>query len=240
MSALIALLERESRKRGLLAAGAPLTPETAFAVIRDMPYRRASSRRPAAIIEEWRGTCSGKHYLLAEVLAGLGLNSQVMMVTHRFTPENTRHFPSELRLMTAAAPIPDVHTYLLADSPGGRWVVDATWPRRAENLGMPVNHHWTPGRDMLLACQPIDAYPVPAGRDPQEFKEALIREFCGGQSEQRDWFIEKMGQWLSAATAEPAAGQPADAAAGQPADAAAGQPNGNEPAAGQPAIKEQA
>lgn len=209
MSALIALLERESRKRGLLPAAAPLTPETAFAVIRDMPYRRANSRRPAAIIEEWRGTCSGKHYLLAEVLAGLGLPCQVMMVTHRFTPENTQHFPDELRMMTAAAPIPDVHTYLLADSPGGRWVVDATWPRRAADLGMAVNHHWTPGRDMLLACQPIDAYPVPAGCDPQEFKEALIREFCGGQSEQRDWFIEKMGQWLSAATTEPAAGQPA-------------------------------
>lgn len=205
MSALIAMLERESRRRGLLAPGARLTPETAFAVIRDMPYRRASSRRPAAIIEEWRGTCSGKHYLLAEVLGGLGLNSQVVMCTHRFTPENTRHFPDELRMMTAAAPIPDVHTYLLADSPAGRWVVDATWPRRAAPLGMPVNHHWQPGYDMLLACQPIDAFPVPAGRDPQEFKEELIAEFCGGQGEKRDLFIEKMGEWLSAA----AAGQPA-------------------------------
>ena len=212
MSALIALLERESRNRGLLAPAAPLTPEKAFAVIRDMPYRRASSRRPAAIIEEWRGTCSGKHYLLAEVLAGLGLPCQVMMATHLFKPENTQHFPLDLRMMAADGPIPDVHTYLLAESPGGRWVVDATWPRSAADLGMPVNHHWRPGRDMLLACQPIEAFPVPAGRDPQEFKEELIAEFCGEQGERRDWFIEKMGRSLSAATAEPAY-----AAAGQPA-----------------------
>ena len=33
-----------------------------------MPYQRASSRRPESIIEEWRGTCSGKH--INEVLQG--------------------------------------------------------------------------------------------------------------------------------------------------------------------------
>ena len=225
MNALVALLERESRKRGMLPAGQPLTPERAFALIRDLPYRRATSRRPEAIAEEWRGTCSGKHYLLAAVLDGLGLNSQVMMGTHRFTPQNTPHFPPELRAMTAAAPIPDVHTWLRLESPGGRWAVDATWPRSAGALGMPVNHHWQPGRDMLLACDPIETCPVPAGRDPQEFKEELIREFCGGQSELRDLFIEKMGEWLGAATAEPV---------GEPVYAAPGQPANGEPANSQP------
>ncbi len=33
-----------------------------------MPYQRASSRRPGSIIEEGRGTCSGKH--INEVLQG--------------------------------------------------------------------------------------------------------------------------------------------------------------------------
>ncbi|MCY3692352.1 MAG: hypothetical protein OXI54_11295 [Chloroflexota bacterium] len=41
---------------------------------------------------------------------------------------------------------------------------------------------------------------VPAGRDPQAFKEQLISEFCGESSRVRDDFIEGMSRWLSEAT----------------------------------------
>ena len=119
MSSLLSLLEQESRKRGFLDDGESLTPERSFSLIRDMPYRRASSRRPGAIINEWRGTCSGKHYLLADIFRGFGLESQVVMCTHRFTPDNTRHFPSELRELVADSPIPDVHTYLQVNTAPG-------------------------------------------------------------------------------------------------------------------------
>ena len=74
MSSLVALLERESRKRGLLGADETLTAGRAFALVRDMPYRRASSRKPEAIVEEWQGTCSGKHYLLADIFRELDWN----------------------------------------------------------------------------------------------------------------------------------------------------------------------
>lgn len=196
MEGLLAVLEHESRRRGLLSEGELLTPEVAFAVVRDMPYQRASSRRSEDIIREWRGTCSGKHYLLAEVLQELGLETQVIMCTHRFTPNNTQHFPLELRQLVATNSVPDVHTYLKVKTTEGWTVVDATWPRSAETLGMMVNHSFTPGRDMKLACEPIDTFEVPAGRNAQEFKEQLIQQFCGPQSELRDAFIEGMGSWL--------------------------------------------
>ena len=53
---------------------------------------------------------------------------------------------------------------------------------------------------MTLACEPIGTLPVPAGQDPQEFKEQVIREFCGVSSGVRDEFIEGMGRWLGEST----------------------------------------
>ena len=200
MTSLLSLLERESRQRGLLPDGESLSAELAFALVRDMPYRRASSRKPEAIVEEWRGTCSGKHYLLADIFREMGLESRVIMCTHRFTPENTSHFPPELRELVAEGPVPDVHTYLRVNTTQGWTVVDATWPSSAAPLGMAVNREFAPGKDMGLACDPIEMLPVPAGQDPQEFKEQVIREFCGESSGVRDEFIEGMGHWLGEST----------------------------------------
>ncbi len=197
---LVSLLEEEGRKRGFLGHDEPLTAERAFALVRDMPYRRASSRRPEAIVEEWQGTCSGKHYLLADIFRELGLETTVVMVTHRFTSENTGHFPPELRTLVAHGPVPDVHTYLRLSTPDGPAVVDATWPSSAGPLGMPVNREFRAGADMTIACDPIETLPVPDGRDPQEFKEQVIREFCGESSGVRDEFIEGLGRWLADAT----------------------------------------
>src|SRR5688500_15686837 len=62
ISGLLERLAGAARQRGLLEAGASVSAARAFALVRDIPYGRASSRRPEVIIDEWRGTCSGKHY----------------------------------------------------------------------------------------------------------------------------------------------------------------------------------
>ena len=96
--------------------------------------------------------------------------------------------------------MPDVHTFLWVDTDRGWTLVDATWPTSAARLGMAVNPEFRPGENMTLACNPIDTYEVPAGQDPQEFKEQLIREFCGDGSIARDRFIEGMARWLGEST----------------------------------------
>ena len=59
----------------------------------------------------------------------------------------------------------------------------------------------SPGVDMAIACEVIDAFEVPAGRDPQDFKEQLISEFLRRVLARRaDDFIEGMSRWLSEAT----------------------------------------
>jgi len=64
-------------------------------LVRDMPYQRTSTREPEAIIQEWRGTCSGKHYLLDQIFREEGLESRVIMCTHRFAEEATAALPPD-------------------------------------------------------------------------------------------------------------------------------------------------
>ena len=107
MAKLTELLEHAARKRGLIASDETVTAASAFALVRDMPYQRAGSRRPESIIEEWRGTCSGKHYVLDQVFREMGMDSRVVMCTHRFTRDNTAHFPDGLRALVNEEPVPE-------------------------------------------------------------------------------------------------------------------------------------
>ena len=191
------MLEAESRRRGLGQPGQTVDAAAAFALVRDMPYRRASTRAPESVIQEWRGTCSGKHYLLDRIFKEEGMESKLIMCTHRFTEETTADYPPNLQEMVARGPVPDVHTYIRLKTDAGWMTVDATWPAKAAPLGMTVNSDFQPGKDMMLGCDPIETYEVPEGRDPQGFKEELIEKFCGPQSDDRDRFIIGMGEWLS-------------------------------------------
>ena len=197
---MVSLLLGEAVSRGLLAPETALEPATVFALVRDMPYRRASSRGPEAVVREWKGTCSGKHYLLRELFQELGYQVRTIMCTHRFTNENTRHFPAHLRAHLTDGPVPDVHTYLRLRCGDGWTQVDATWPLAVERLGMKVNRHLQLDVDMKLACDPLEHFEVPEGVDAQSFKERLIKSFCGSDLGRREQFIEGMGEWLGEST----------------------------------------
>lgn len=200
MSNLIGAFAEAARHRGYLDPSAILDAGTAFALVRDMPYQRASSREPDAIIQEWRCTCSREHYLMAGIFRELGMDSRIVMCTHRFTRENTAHFPEALRSLVAKEPVPDVHAYVRVKTDAGWMNVDGTWPAASEPLGMPVEKTFVEGHDMEIACDPVDSFIVPTGDDPQAFKEQLIAEFCASSSTIRDEFIEGMSRWLSDAT----------------------------------------
>lgn len=196
MVQLLPILREQAESRGLLAADSELSAELVFALVRDMPYQRASSREPEITIHEWRGTCSGKHYLLKALFEELGFNARIVMCTHRFTEQNTAHFPASLRAQVSNEPIPDVHTFIRLKA-GAKWTdVDATWPLQAGHLGLVVNDRFHRGINMRIACDPIEIFEVPDGVEPQRFKEELIKTYCGSQIERRDLFIEEMSGWL--------------------------------------------
>lgn len=193
---LIPLLKTEAIRRGLLDPATVIDPAVAFALVRDMPYRRASDRRPENIIAEWQGTCSGKHYLLQALFAELGLPSQLMACT-TFTPVDPTHVPVDIFPLYEAANrrFVDVHNYLLVSLDGDRrMIVDATWPLSSGPSGRVVNERFVLGEDQQIAEPPLETWPVPSGQDPQAFKEQLLQtHFTPAELKYRELVI----QWLS-------------------------------------------
>jgi hypothetical protein len=200
---LVPSLRAAAVSRGLLDDGRPVTPAIAFALVRDMPYVRASSREPATTIAEWRGTCSGKHYLLRDLFDELGVPATLIACTHEFTLENSPWLPAELSAELEEGPLPDVHNFLRIQAfpgteRGDEWMtVDATWPAAAARLGLPVNEDFELGQDQRVACDPIEVFHVPDDVDPQALKERLIAIHADGQIERRDRFIEGLSRWLA-------------------------------------------
>ncbi len=108
-----------------------------------MPYTRASSRDPETIIGEWRGTCSGKHYLLQGLFAELGYSSRLIACTTvaHIDPKDVR---GKLRtlLEQSEGRFVDVHNYLILETPEGEMIVDATWPLATKGMGTVVNERF--------------------------------------------------------------------------------------------------
>ena len=187
-------LRREAVRRGLLPEDAPpLTPETAFALVRDMPYARSSTHDPAGIIGGWRGTCSSKHELLAALLAEHGLSSSMVACTQEIKlPENA---DPQLEALANGGSVVDIHNYLIVHAPQGDMKVDATWPLAAAEAGLPVNPAWVWGQDMRVAAVPKESWIVPEGVSVSDFKDELLRErYSPTELEKRDVFIRKVGE----------------------------------------------
>jgi arylamine N-acetyltransferase len=117
---LLETLKSEAIERGLLKPEEEIGLEQAFVLVRDMPYIRASSRDPGAIIQEWRGTCSGKHYLLKRLFAELGYQSKLIACTTvaRIDPKKVRGKLRKL-LEQSNGRFVDVHNYLILELPEG-------------------------------------------------------------------------------------------------------------------------
>jgi hypothetical protein len=194
---LIDLLKTEAVRRKLLDPAAELDAAAVFALVRDMPYQRASDRRPETIINEWRGTCSGKHYLLQALFAELGIRSQVIACT-TITPVDPGRIPPSLVPLYEKANrrFVDVHNYLLLALPDDeQMIVDATWPLSARKSGMVVNETLILGQDQQIAAQPIENWPIPAGADAQDIKNELLRtHFTSAELQFREIVIQALGE----------------------------------------------
>jgi hypothetical protein len=195
---LIQLLQTEAATRGLIDPTTPIDLALAFTLVRDMPYRRASSRIPETIIQEWQGTCSGKHYLLKALFAELGYASRVIACS-TVTKVDPAEVPPELAgiLEKSGGRFVDIHNYLILEHPDGEMVVDATWPVRSKEKGFVVNEVFELGTDMTIAADPIERWVVPADREPQDFKDELLRNnFSPEELRWRDQIIQTLSRLM--------------------------------------------
>jgi hypothetical protein len=193
---LIETLKLKAVERGLLKPEEQIGAENAFLLVRDMPYSRASARDSETIIREWRGTCSGKHYLLKALFTELGYTSRLIACTTvaHIDPKEVR---GELRklLVKSEGRFVDVHNYLILETPGGEMIVDATWPIATRGMGTVVNERFVLGEDHQIACEPLKTWVVPEDCDPQEFKGRILQEsFTPEELEHREQFIRALGK----------------------------------------------
>ena len=192
---LLETLKSEGLKRGLLKPDEEIGLEQAFTLVRDMPYTRASSRDSETIIHEWRGTCSGKHYLLKKLFAELGYKSRLIACT-TVTLIDPKEVRGKLRklLEQSNGRFVDVHNYLILELPEGEMIVDATWPLATKGMGTVVNENFVLGQSQQIACKPIKTWVVPADRDSQEFKDEILKDsFTAEELAHRDEFIRTLG-----------------------------------------------
>lgn len=193
---LLETLQSHAVERGLLQPGEGIDLAKAFLLVRDMPYVRASSRDPETIIKEWRGTCSGKHYLLKSLFAELGHKSRVIACTavEQIDPGQVTGRLREL-LEQSNGRFVDVHNYLILELPEGEMIVDATWPLATKGMGTVVNEDFVPGENHQIACKPIKTWVVPEDRDKQEFKDEILKAtFTPEELAHRDEFIKALGE----------------------------------------------
>jgi hypothetical protein len=193
---LIESLKSKAIQIGHLKPGEEIGLETVFLLVRDMPYTRASSRDPETTIREWRGTCSGKHYLLKQLFAELGYSSRLIACTTEvhIDPKDVRGKLRKL-LMQSGGRFVDVHNYLILELPDGEMIVDATWPISTKGMGTVVNEHFVLGENHRIACEPLKTWVIPESRDPQQFKdEILAASFTPGELKHREEFILTLGK----------------------------------------------
>jgi hypothetical protein len=196
---LLEILKSEAVRRELINPTQEIDTLTAYTLVRDMPYKRASDREPETLIREWRGTCSGKHYLIKDLFVELGYSSKVIACTN-VTVFDLDKEPDEMReiLESVDGRFVDVHNYLLLELPEGEMIIDATWPQSAKKYHLPVNETFELGVDQRIACEPIKTWIVPEDEDSQAFKEQLLREnFTQEELIARNAFIQAIGDWLN-------------------------------------------
>ncbi len=193
---LLELLKSKAIEKGLLKPGDEIDAEKAFVLVRDMPYIRASSREHETIISEWRGTCSGKHYLLKGLLAELGYSSRLMACTTVVHIDPKKVFGKLRKLLQQSnGRFVDVHNYLILELPGQEMVIDATWPISARNMGVVVNERFVLGENQKIAAEPLNSWVVPEDCEPQEFKNEILKEsFTPEELAHRDEFVQTLSK----------------------------------------------
>ena len=193
---LLELLKSKAIEKGLLRPEEEIDAEKAFLMVRDMPYIRASSRDHETIIDEWRGTCSGKHYLLKRLFAELGYSARLMACT-TVTYIEPKKVWGKLRklLRQSSGRFVDVHNYLILELPDGEMIVDATWPISTRGMGVVINERFVLGENQRIAAEPLKSWVVPEDRDPQEFKNEILKDsFTPEELAHRDEFVKTLSK----------------------------------------------
>lgn len=164
-----------------------------FQRVRDIPYGVIGSRNPLKVLAANKGTCSGKHLLLAGLYRSMGLDVRDMVAFHKYEglPRKIQ-YPEKLRLLLQRGDgIPDYHNFIKL-SLKGTWVtLDATFEEDLKDHF--VVNEWDGRSDTKLSVKPIMAWEV---KDPIGFKLTKLAEMPSEIQDCRKEFLRAFSDWL--------------------------------------------
>ena len=171
-----------------------------YHAVRNIPYGATGERSPISVLENRRGSCSGKHVLLRDLLRAVGYEAEVITIHTHFNKAIPLlpSFPDDLSLMFREGNINDYHHFvrILID---GQWLnLDATWQDSLRDHGFPVNTDWNGIGHTTVAAATIEEFP--AVENLAAFKQKLIAALPLDAREKREKFFDKLISWMEAAT----------------------------------------
>jgi hypothetical protein len=138
--------------------------------VQAIPYGRPGARTAEGVIVEWKGTCSTKHALLAQLLRERWPELQPRLIHRIYRVSRSSVLQRHGGGAADAVPeggLTDVHRYLVIILAGQEVTIDITFPG---------DQAWDGHRSMSLACGA--GHDFPAGDDPDAEKAALEASYC--------------------------------------------------------------
>jgi hypothetical protein len=163
-----------------------------FEKVRDIPYGTTGSRDPEQVYLKNMGTCSGKHFLLYELLIALGFEVKQFVCSHKFKSFTVK-FPQKLQELLNCDFL-DYHNFLKVMINGKLLIMDATWDLPLKKYGFPVKEKWDGKTDTMLGVVPIQSWET---KDPEKFKEDKIGQMPQAEQEARKIFIRELSAWTA-------------------------------------------
>ena len=183
----------------LTTSGLPLSAQTLFHAVRNLPYLSTGDRSIEGILHRRAGSCSSKHILLGALLNEIGISSSVELVLGDFaTPfRNVHNIPSALVDATRLG-IRDIHNVLRADINGTSVLLDATWHDAMLPFQMRVNKAWNGQGVTQIAVDVVEM--LGPSKQPAEDKTRIISLWPDAEQQRRRRFLETVNDWVASVT----------------------------------------
>lgn len=170
-----------------------------FDNIRNIPYcivpkHFDPEKGPGLMIEDNKGFCAPKHYLLGNLYDKLGI--RVRYHTYSFMWKDSVNLQDKvLSALTEKLPV----TYHLVCKAfiGTKWVLlDATWDDALGRIGFPVNHTWDGARDTVLAVKPLEEFIHDTISEREKFFKEKISAYTFAEKKDLAQFSRGLNSWL--------------------------------------------
>jgi hypothetical protein len=168
-----------------------------FHAVRRIPYGSGGGRNVRDVVEQNKGSCSGKHILLRDVLRLLGHDAAVETVRGDFTSRlvGEKSMGAALRQMCEDGNVTDFHQYVVWAGPEGDVKLDATWSDGPIQHGVLGNMDWNGAGDTNLALIPEKV--LARVEDVPAYKKRLLEGLHQDVQERRLTFLSLLTDWVA-------------------------------------------